>query len=190
MNRLVRSALLLLGLATVTTSGFAASPSGMIDIGTFKAADGCQFVEVHLPTPLLKLGALFVGHDDPKAAELLRSVKEVRVNVVGYNDTNRSDTLGRVNSIRDQLNAGGWNQIVTVRDAKDPQDVAVFVKTGADDVIEGVVVTVIDSNQHQAVVVNVAGNMKPEQLAALGADLHIQPLSQLKLKLAAAHTES
>jgi hypothetical protein len=43
---------------------------------------------------------------------------------------------------------------------------------------------VIDSNEKNAVVVNLVGNIKPEQLAAVGKSLHIDPLAHLNLKSA------
>jgi len=55
------------------------------------------------------------------------------------------------------------------------------VKTNSSDGIDGVVVTVIDTGEKQAVFVNVVGDIKPEQLAALGKNLHIDPLEHLKI---------
>jgi len=59
--------------------------------------------------------------------------------------------------------------------------VAVFVKTNEREGIDGIVVTVLDPNEKQAVFVNVVGDIKPEQIAALGKNLHIDPLAHLKL---------
>jgi hypothetical protein len=75
---------------------------------------------------------------------------------------------------------------VTVRESAKDDDVVVFAKTGADDSIEGVVVTVLESGKSQAVVVNVVGNIKPEQLAALSKHLDIQGLDHVKF---AAHAK-
>ena len=39
-------------------------------------------------------------------------------------------------------------------------------------------VTVLDGNKQEAVVVNVVGDIKPEQLAALGEAMNIEPLKK------------
>jgi hypothetical protein len=83
------------------------------------------------------------------------------------------------------LEGQGWTRVVTVQEGGKDQDVGVYVKMNTDDTIDGVVVTVIDAGEKQAVLVNVVGNIKPEQIAALGRQLHIDPLAQFKFKSAA-----
>lgn len=169
------------------TLSLSAATPGYVDLGKFKAAEGCQFVEVNLHTPVLKFASMFVDKDDPEAAQLIRSLKHVRVNVVGYNDSNRADTTERVMQLRRELETQGWEQMVTVKENGKAEDVAIYIKMAADDSIEGLVVTVLDGNQKQAVVVNVVGSIKPEQLAALGKNLHIDPISHLKITGGSKH---
>lgn len=153
-----------------------ATDAGFVDLGKFKPAAGCEFVEVNIGTPMLKFASLFMGHDDPEAAALIKSLKHVRVNVIGLDDSNRADTTARVEKVRAELEAQGWSRMVTVREKGDTEDVAIFVKTRDDEAIDGVVVTVIDAAKGEAVFVNVVGNIKPEQLASLGRGLHINHL--------------
>lgn len=181
MNRFLRFASPVL-LSAILAISASAAESGYVDLGKFKPAEGCEFVEVNLHAPLIKLASHFVDREEPAAAEILRSLKHVRVNVVGFNEDNRADTTDRVQKIRSELEAQGWIQMVTVHEAEDVQDVGVFVKMQEDETIDGVVVTVIDRSENKAVFVNVVGNIRPEQLAALGDKLNIAPLSQLSLK--------
>ena len=180
MNRLLRLATLSSTLALAALSVRAAEP-GYVDLGTFKPTDGCQFVEVNVHSSLLKLASMFADHDNHDAAELIRNLKHVRVNVIGYNDQTRADLAKRVEDIRRDLVAQGWSQAVTVREPNKDQDVAIYVKTAGDDTVEGLLVTVMDPDEKQAVLVNVVGNIKPEQIAALGRQMHIEPLAQLSI---------
>lgn len=180
MNRFIRISSLSCAIALAATTAQAAT-SGYVELGQFKPTDGCQFVEVNLHAPLLKLAALFVDKDEPDAAALIRSLEHVRVNVVGYNEGTQAETTDRVKAIRRDLDAQGWQRMVTVQEGGKAQDVAIYLKMGENETIAGLVVTVMDSGEHQAVVVNVVGNIKPEQIAAIGKSLHIDPLSKLAI---------
>ena len=72
--------------------------------------------------------------------------------------------------------------MVTVKESGKAEDVTVFVKMAADESIDGLVVTVIDSRKREVVFVNLVGNIKPEQLALIGKRLNIEPLSHLTVK--------
>ncbi len=167
-------------VALAATSVRAAEP-GYVDLGKFTPAKGCEFVEVNLHAPLIKLAARFVDKEEPEVAELLRSLKHVRVNVVGFDETNKAETTDRVEAIRSELEGQGWVRLVTVKEAEQAEDVGVYVKMREDESIDGVVVTVIDRSNDKAVFVNVVGNITPEQIAALGEGLNIEPLAKLKL---------
>ncbi len=182
MKSFVRSSFALFALSITALSGHAAAP-GYVDIGKFKAADGCQFVEVNLQAPLLKFASVFVDKDEPEIAALIRTIQHVRVNVVGYDESTRVETTNRVGDVRRELEAQGWTQMVTVKESGKAEDVTVFVKMAADDSIDGLVVTVIDTNKREVVFVNLVGNIKPEQLATIGKRLNIEPLSHLSVKL-------
>lgn len=175
MNRSLRLLSVVSAFAIAAVAARAAD-AGYVDLGKFKPAAGCEFVEVNIGTPMLKFASLFMGHDDPETAALIKSLKHIRINVVGTDDTNRADTAARVEKVRAELESQGWNKMITVREKGDTEDVAIYVKNGSEDTIDGVVVTVIDAQKGEAVFVNVVGNIKPEQLASLGRGLHIDHL--------------
>ena len=169
--------------AIFSASVYAVSP-GYVDFGKFEPASGKQYVEVDINASLLRLAATFTRSQEPEIANLISSLERVRVNVFGVQDENRAETLTRINVLRDQLVADGWNRVVTVRE-NSGDDVAVFVRENGNDAIHGLVVTVLGSDG-ETVLVNVVGDVEMEQLAKLGESLNIKPLQELKLK----HVES
>lgn len=178
LRSILAAALLSLAFATSTP---AADEPGYFDFGKFSAGPDSKFVEVNLQAGLLKFAAKLAASQEPDAAELLKNIRHVRVNVVGLDDTNKSSTVARMESIRAELEKKGWEKIVTARDPKagGGDDVVVFMKS-TDDAIQGIVVTVIE-HKGTAVFVNVVGNIRAEDLAKLGEKLDIKPLSKLKL---------
>ncbi len=173
--------------ALIAVSASAASP-GYVDFGKFAPDAGKQYVEVDINASLLKLAAAFAKHEEPEVAELIGNLERVRVNVFGVDAGNRTATVDRINTFRDKLADEGWDKIVTVRE-HEGDDVAVFIKQANEDVIHGVVVTVISSDG-EAVLVNVVGDVRLEQIAKLGESLDIAPLRELHLKEVKVEAES
>ncbi|MCF7686760.1 MAG: DUF4252 domain-containing protein [Cephaloticoccus sp.] len=181
----LRFSLLLAGLA-LSTPAFANvnADAGYVDLGKFSAADGCEYVEINLKSGLLKFAAKIAAAHEPEVADLLRNIKMVRVNVVGMDDSNRADTTNRVVAMRADLETQGWEKIVTVREAGDKggDDVAIYVMADGEEAISGLVVTVLEKNG-KAVVVNVVGNIRADQIAQLGEKFDIKPLREIKVKV-------
>ena len=126
---------------------------------------------------LISLAAKLVEQAEPEAAKLLRSVQLIRVNVVGLTDENRSDTEKRFREFRSQLDKQGWERIVTAQEGNG-EDVGVYVKTRGDEALEGLAVTVLDAGKKEAVLINIVGDIKPEQVAAVGKALNIDALKK------------
>ena len=153
------------------------SASGSVDFGKFTPpASGGEFVEVNLKGNLLSMVASVAGKDEPDIADMLKGLEAVRVNVIGLDDTNRKETEERLQAIRSELEGKGWERIVTAKE-KD-QDVGVYVRTRGKEAIAGLVVTVIDGGK-EVVLVNVVGDIRPDQINALGDKLGIEPLKNL-----------
>ena len=182
MKSLFRHAPAILAFSLAAVGAHAAEP-GYVDVGKFKPTEGCQFVEVNLHAPLLKFASMFVGKEEPEVAALIRTIKHVRVNVVGYDGTTRAETTGRVEGVRRELETQGWTQMVTVKESGNAENVAVFIKMADDDSIDGMVVTVIDGNKREVVFVNLVGNIQPEQIATIGKRLNIDPLAKMTMKM-------
>jgi hypothetical protein len=153
-----------------------ALPPGQVDFGTFSASSGGEFVEVNVTSSLISLATKFIEKEQPDVAQVLRGLQLVHVNVIGVNEGNRSELETRVQGIRKDLEAKGWERIVKVQEKA--QEVGVYLKTQNKDTVQGLVVVVIDGGK-EAVFVNVVGDIKPEQLAMLGEKFHIDPLKKI-----------
>lgn len=150
---------------------------GQVDFGTFSPpSGGGEFVEVNVPGNLISLAAKLVEKQEPEAAKLLSSIKQVRVNVIGMDDANREDLQKRAQKVRSELSGQGWERLVTAQ--KQGQDVSVYLKMDKESTIEGITVVVLDGG-NQAVFANVVGAVKPDQLATLAEKLNIEPLKKL-----------
>ncbi|MBC8002706.1 MAG: DUF4252 domain-containing protein [Opitutaceae bacterium] len=149
---------------------------GAINFGKFPApGKGGEFIEVHVGSNLISMVTKLAGKEEPEVAEVLGGLKEVRVNVIGVNEENRTDLESRVKAIRAQLDTQGWERVVTAQKGSD--DVGVYVKTRGSDAVQGVVVMVMEKKQ--AVFVNVVGDLKPEKLGMIGDWFNIEPLKKL-----------
>ncbi len=176
MKHLVRH---LLGIAvlSVVISLRAENPApGYVDFGKFSPPASGEFVEVHIRSNLIGMVARLVEKSEPDAAELLRGLQQVRVNVIGLNDQNRDEMEKRIKAIRTKLDTQGWERIVTAQQ-KD-EDVGVYLKTRGEEAVEGLVITVIDGRR-EAVLINIVGNIKPEKVAEVGERLNIEPLKKI-----------
>ncbi len=173
-----RFALALLLTITLGSTAFAMAP-GEVDFAKLPFAHHGKLVEVTLGRGLLKFASFIARHEDRDAAEIIAGISRVRVNVVGIEPDNRVAMTSHIQSIRSRLSEQGWERVVTVQSA-DEEDVAIFVKQSDGEMVEGVVVTVIDARNGEAVFVNVAGRIRPDQLAGLGHRLNIEHLGHTK----------
>jgi len=163
---------------SLTLSSFAGPSGGEVDFGSFTPPgnDG-TYVEINVGRTLISLAAKVVEGENPDVAKLLRSVHLVRVNVVGLSKENRSDTEKRVRDIRSHLDKEGWQRLVTARE-KNGGDVGIHIKAQGEESFEGLVVTVLDAKKGEAVFINVVGDIRPDQLAAVGKALHIDLIKE------------
>jgi len=152
------------------------TPPGFVDFGKFSApSSGAECVEVNISGNLISIAARLTEKSEPEISDLLHGLRSVRVNVIGLTDENRADMEKRVKTIRSELDTKGWQHVVAVQNQG--EDVGVYLKTRGDEAVEGLVVTVIEGN-HEAVFVNIVGDIKPEKLATLGEKLNIEPLKK------------
>lgn len=173
LSRSLTFALLIAGCALTAS---AESP-GLVDFGKFTPpGNGGEFVEVQVRSNLINFAATLVEKEEPDAAKLLRSVQLVRVNVIGLTDENREEMRKRVQAIRQDLESHGWERNVNVQ-GKDGEDVGVHIQMQGGTALAGVAVTVVDSKN--VVLVNLVGDIRPEQIAALGEKLNIKPLQKI-----------
>ena len=166
-------------LATTLVLPLHGADSGHFDFGKLVGPEKGEFVDITLGRGVLKFASIVAKCKNAEASQLISGLSRIRVNVVGLDDSNRRVTTDRVEAIRKELVSAGWEPIVTVR-GKRQEDVAVFVKQRDGETIDGLVVTVIDERKKEAVFVNVVGNIRADQLAALGEQFDIPHLRGTK----------
>ena len=155
-------------------------PPGFFDFGSLPASpSGGEDVEVVIGSLVMNMVAGVIKKPEPEAADLLKSLRSIRVHVIEMKDDNRKEMLERIKSIRTDLDAKGWERVVSAKQKK--EDVAVYLKTKAEEAIEGLVVTVVDGDK-EAVLVNIVGSIKPEQIATIGDKLNLPPLKKFAKK--------
>lgn len=185
MNNLIRSSLAAATLSLALTASRAAEVEvGAIDIGQLMPSAKGQFVEVNISPAMLKFAARIAARQEPEAAEMIRNLKSIRVNVVGLDDSNRASTVERIEAVRRKLESDGWTKMVTVREKNDGDNVDVHVKQHGEETIDGLVVTVID-HKGEAVFVNIVGSINADQIAKIADKFDIEPLRKMHLKIEA-----
>jgi len=179
MKTIIRYPLALALFVTgVSFNVLAGPPAGQVDFGKFTpAGDGGQLVEIQINSNLLSLAAQTVEKQQPDAARLLRNVQLVRVNVIGLTDENRAEMEKRVRQIHHDLDAQGWDHNVVVQE-KNGKDVGVYTKTRGGEALAGLAITVINPKD-SVVLINIVGDIRPEQVAVLGEKLDVEPLKDV-----------
>ena len=150
-------------------------PPGFVDFGKFTKPTNGELVEINLNGDTLAIAAQAAGKSQPDAAEALRSLHSVRVNVIGLDNQNREEVTQRIKALRNELGTLGWQPIVSVQEKK--EDVGIYVKTRGKEAVEGVVITVLDGRK-EAVFINVVGDIKLEKLMALADKLNLDVLKK------------
>lgn len=184
MKNLLRSSLAAatLSLALTTFASAAEAQPGAIDIGQLMPSAKGEFVEINLSSAMLKFAARIAARQEPEAAELIRNLKSIRVNVVGLDDSNRDSTIEQIEGVRRKLEAQGWTKMVTVREKNGGDNVDVHVMQRGEESIDGLVVTVLDK-KGEAVFVNIVGNINADQIAQIADKFDIEPLRKVHLKI-------
>ena len=178
MKRLIRFTCGAALLGAMITAGFSAGTpeAGYVDFGKFSPPSaGGEFVEVHINSNLISMASRLAERHEPEIADLLHGLQLIRVNVIGLNKENRVDVEKRVKTIRSELDAQGWERVVTAQ--KNGEDVGVYVKTRGEEAVQGLVVMVL-GDKKEAVLVNIVGDIKPEKLAVIGERFNIEPLKK------------
>ena len=183
MKNLISSSIVIatLSLAFATSSFASETDAGLVDFGRLVPSVHGQFVEVNLSQGMLKFAGKIASCQDADAGDLISNLRQIRINVIGTDDSNHADIVGKIRALSHKLESDGWTQVATIRDGKGGGDVNVHVKQHGADVIDGVVVTVLNENG-EAVFINVVGNISADKLGVIAEKLHIDQLRNLKVK--------
>jgi hypothetical protein len=182
MKRSIRSLVAAGAVCLALVSAARAEDAGFVDFGTLNPTGESQFVEVNIKSNLIAMVAALTKKSEPEVTQVIEGLKQIRVNVLGITKENRDEMKKKVTTIRETLDTGGWERIVTAVEKN--QDVGVFLKTKDAKTVEGICVTVVDKDQ--VVLVNVVGNIQPEKLAIVGERFNVEPLMHIPARPAKA----
>jgi hypothetical protein len=151
------------------------SPPGLVKFGKFTKPTNGELVEIDLNSDTIAMAMQLAGKGQPELTEALGGLHSLRVSVVGLDDQNREEVASRMKAVRAELDAGGWQRIVSVEERK--ENVGIYLKSRGKEAIEGVVITVLDGRK-EAVFINIAGDIKMDKLAALGDKFNVGALKK------------
>lgn len=131
-------------------------------------------VEVSLKQPMLKLVSEFTKNEDPELFGMMNKLAIVRVYVFEADNKFTDKFDAESSKTIKMLTNKGWERVVRVRD--DDEHVYVYLKPSTQyDFIEGIVVLAVE-NGEEAVFVNIAGEIRPEDIGKLGHHFGIDDL--------------
>jgi hypothetical protein len=160
-----------------------------VNFGKFTKPTNGELVEIDLNSDTIAMAMQLAGKGQPELTEALGGLHALRVSVIGLDDQNREEVAGRMKAVRAELDAGGWQRIVSVEEKK--ENVGIFLKSRGKEAIEGVVITVLDGRK-EAVFINIAGDIRMDKLGALGDKFNVGALkkaAEALMKQAAAPKE-
>lgn len=135
------------------------SNEGFAKLDSLGISDTDRVMSLSIGPTLLRFAANHID-DEPETQELLRSLDGVRIRIYEI-DGDASRVAGRMNNISSGLKEDGWEPVMTVRD--EHEQVHMLLRM-VDKQIRGMTVLVSDG-ESEAVIVNLMGNIKPEQFS-------------------------
>ena len=126
-----------------------------------------ETVEVNLDGNMLLIARKFLSDKDPEQAEakkLLDGIRGIYVRVLKFKKDGEYSAAD-VEKLRSSVKAPGWQRIVDVRSSDSRGDNAgVFMKTDGNE-IQGILV--LAAEPRELTLVNIVGNIQPEQIRKL-----------------------
>jgi len=148
---------------------------GFVDFGfSGLFADEDLSVHVSIKDPLLRLVSEATRDSDPDLSDMVASIKSIEVHVYDVAADRRDLVLRRIGAKADQLQAGGWDPLITVRE-RDSRSY-VFLKRQNNVPVGLAAISVHDD---EAVFVNIVGPIDPELIGRLATKFKIEALKDV-----------
>jgi hypothetical protein len=144
-------------------SAFAATPELKIpDFGHLrdKAVDS---VDITVDGLLLNVAKRFAKESDDENLRILSEIKSVRVRNFSF-DSDDAYSRADIDSVRRQLTAPGWSQLVSAHKRHEKEDVDVYVCVENDRILG---LAVVASEPREFTIVNIIGSIDVDKLAKL-----------------------
>jgi hypothetical protein len=136
------------------------------------AAKASEVVDVNLDGALLQLASKFLSEKDPDEAhvkQLVGGLKGIFVKSFEFDEANQYSQAD-IDEFRAQFRPPVWSRIVSARSKRNGENSEVLLKTDNNQ-ISGLVVIVTEPKQ--LTIVNIIGNIRPEDLRDLGGKMGI-----------------
>lgn len=147
-------------LTALTGCGITAPSSneGFADLDSLGFNDVDQTMSLSIGPSVLRFAASNID-DDPEAKAMMRGLEGVRVKT--YDITGDEERVAhRIDNMTQKLKSQGWEPVISVRE---PGERTVMLMKVKGEAILGL--TVVNCDAHEAVIVNVMGELRPEMFA-------------------------
>lgn len=135
-------------------------------------------VEVFLRKPLLDMVSAAVRHDDAEFAQLLDRLHLIQARI--FEDSPSPLLDEAITRTIKELDQKAWERVVRIREADERIDL--YLKPDGE-TISGLFVAVRQGDGQEIVLVNIVGDIRPEELGRIGAKFNIVPLQGLGIGL-------
>ncbi len=140
-----------------------------------------EVVDVNMDSAMLQLASRFLSDKDPgeaKVQKLVAGLKSIRVKNYEFDRRGEFDDKD-LEELRAQFKAPGWSRIVMVRSRRDGDNADVYLKSDGTQVTG---VAVIAAEPRELTIVNVIGNINPDELRELSGHFGIPALDDVAPK--------
>ena len=167
-----------LSLMSVPTALYAQnaleSDPGYVDLSEFEERFESEAAfQVNIKGRLMQLVAEASREEDPELAELLHRLRAIQVRGFPMTRTQYRAMEEHSKIMARRLENRGWDTVVHLRDYG--QYVDVYVKEN-DEYIQGLMMMVVDAEVNETVLINIVGDIVPEELGRIGNKFDIAPL--------------
>jgi hypothetical protein len=144
------------------------------------APKAVEKVDLTLDASMLQMAAKFLSgekQDEAKIKRLIRGLKSIQVKSFEFEKEGQY-SLRELDPIRSQLRAPEWSKILDVQNKREGETAGIYIKSDGKQ-MQGIVI--IAAEPKELTVVNIAGSISLDDLAALGGNFGI-PKMELNMR--------
>lgn len=142
---------------------------GYADLDSLGVFDTDRTMVVSIGPTLLRVAAWATGEDEPELAAMLRGIEGVRIRIYEI-DGDAAQVASRIRNMSRHLQAKDWQPVMLIKE--DGEQTSMLMRTRGERILG---LTLLTSDEREAVVINVMGNLDPahfsEAMVALDVDV-------------------
>lgn len=184
MKKIIFYNIIIIFLLLMCFQGYAISDEsyknhpGYVDFGNLEGfMDAEETVEVFIRGPILKFVSKATQQEDPQLSKFLNDLVIIKVNVFSLEGKDENKVLSLIGDVAKKLKNKNWDPMVRVKE-KDER-VEIFTLSDKGNEMQGLTIMVLDNADNEAVFINIAGKIDPEQLGKLGDKFDIPELGDV-----------